>query len=189
VTALCCDASAVVTLLVDAGPDGMWAAEVCAGATLYAPALLPFECANIIRRHEAAGLIGSDHAAQAHADLLDLAVELWPYEALAARVWELRQNLTSYDAAYVALAHQLDAIDTPAVSAPRPPILSVCSVGEFRGLVRGNCPAFTHVTHECAYREEQPKHRGRRNEPPVVLDDQPDKDQHAEHDSATPAGV
>jgi predicted nucleic acid-binding protein len=116
VTALCCDASAVVTLLVDAGPDGMWAAEVCAGATLYAPALLPFECANIIRRHEAAGLIGSDHAAQAHADLLDLAVELWPYEALAARVWELRQNLTSYDAAYVALA---EAIDVPLVTFDR----------------------------------------------------------------------
>jgi predicted nucleic acid-binding protein len=94
----------------------MWAAEVCAGATLYAPALLPFECANIIRRHEAAGLIGSDQAAQAHADLLDLAVELWPYETLAARVWELRQNLTSYDAAYVALA---EAIDVPLVTFDR----------------------------------------------------------------------
>jgi predicted nucleic acid-binding protein len=94
----------------------MWAAEVCAGATLYAPALLPFECANIIRRHEAAGLIGSDQAAQAHADLLDLAVELWPYEALAARVRELRQNLTSYDAAYVALA---EAIDVPLVTFDR----------------------------------------------------------------------
>ena len=65
VTAICCDASAVVTLLVDAGSDGVWAAETFAGATLYASALLPFECASIIGRHEAAGLIGSDRAAQA----------------------------------------------------------------------------------------------------------------------------
>ena len=115
-TAICCDASAVVTLLVDAGPDGVWAAETFASATLYAPALLPFECANIIRRHEAAGLIGSDQAAQAHSDLVDLAVELWPYEALAGRVWELRRNLTSYDAAYVALA---EAIDVPLVTFDR----------------------------------------------------------------------
>lgn len=115
-TAICCDASAVVTLLVDAGPDGVWAAETFAGATLYAPALLPFECANIIRRHEATGLIGSDQAAQAHSDLVDLAVELWPYEALAGRVWELRSNLTSYDAAYVALA---EAIDVPLVTFDR----------------------------------------------------------------------
>jgi predicted nucleic acid-binding protein len=116
VSALCCDASVVVTLLVDAGPDGVWAAETLAGATLYAPALLPFECANIIGRHEAAGLIGSDQAAQAHSDLVDLAVELWPYEPLAARVWELRHNLTCHDAAYVALA---EAIDVPLVTFDR----------------------------------------------------------------------
>jgi predicted nucleic acid-binding protein len=45
-----------------------------------------------------------------------LAVELWPYEALAARVWELRQNLTSYDGAYVAFA---EAIDVPLVTFDR----------------------------------------------------------------------
>lgn len=36
-------------------------------------------------------------------------MELWPYEALAARIWQLRANLTSYDAAYVALAETIDA--------------------------------------------------------------------------------
>ncbi|MDQ6752390.1 MAG: type II toxin-antitoxin system VapC family toxin [Actinomycetota bacterium] len=43
-------------------------------------------------------------AAQAHADLLALSVEEWPYELLAPRVWALRHSLSSYDASYVAVA-------------------------------------------------------------------------------------
>lgn len=63
----------------------------------------------VIRRHEVGGLISSDQAAQAHNDLVDLPIDLFPYEPLAQRVWQLRRNLTSYDAAYVALAEILDA--------------------------------------------------------------------------------
>lgn len=76
-------------------------------ADLAAPAVLPFETANIIRRHELSGRVSTDQAAQAHADLLDLAIELWPHELLAPRAWELRRNLTVYDASYVALAELL----------------------------------------------------------------------------------
>lgn len=108
--ALVCDASAVVSALVDSGPDGAWAAEHLAGSHLFAPAQMPFECANILRRHEQAGLISADQAIQAHVDLLALPVELWPYEAVATRVWQLRANLTCYDAAYVALAEAIDAV-------------------------------------------------------------------------------
>lgn len=104
-----CDASAIVTVLLDSGPPGGWLAQRLAGAELFAPALLPFECSNIFRRHELGGLISSDQAAQAHADLIDLPVDLFPYESVAQRVWELRRNLTSYDAAYVAVAELLDA--------------------------------------------------------------------------------
>lgn len=68
-----------------------------------------FETANILRRHELARLISRDQAAQAHADLLDLAVELWPYELLASRAWQLRTNLSLYDASYVALAELAEA--------------------------------------------------------------------------------
>jgi len=99
-----CDASAVVALLLDAGPDGSWATGMLAGAHLAAPSLVAFEGANIIRRHELAEHITADQAAQAHADLLDLPIELWPYELLARRAWELRYNLSSYDGSYVALA-------------------------------------------------------------------------------------
>ncbi|WP_127127034.1 type II toxin-antitoxin system VapC family toxin [Georgenia sp. SYP-B2076] len=102
-----CDASAVVAVLLDAGQDGRWATDALTGADLAAPTVLPFEAANIIRRHELAGLITADQAAQAHSDLLDLAIEQWPYELLAPRAWQLRQNLTAYDASYVALAELL----------------------------------------------------------------------------------
>ena len=104
-----CDASAVVALLLDSGADGRWVTTAFANADLAAPTLLSFEVANIIRRHELAGIVGADQAAQAHADLLDLEVEQWPYELLSGRAWELRQNLSSYDASYVALAELIDA--------------------------------------------------------------------------------
>ena len=104
-----CDASVVVALLLDAGPDGVWATSVFADASLAAPNLVMFEASNVIRRHELAGLVSADLAAQAHADLLDLPIEFWPFELLAARVWQLRANLSSYDASYVALAELIEA--------------------------------------------------------------------------------
>jgi predicted nucleic acid-binding protein len=104
-----CDASAVVAVLLDSGANGRWATARLTGAELFAPTLLPYECANIVRRHELGGAISADQAAQAHADLLDLPVDLWPYELLANRAWELRKTLSSYDAAYVALAEALAA--------------------------------------------------------------------------------
>lgn len=99
-----CDASALVALLLDGGAEGRWVTDALTGADLAAPSLIGFESANIIRRHELAGLISPDQAAQAHADLLDLAIEQWPYETLAVRAWQLRRNLSAYDASYVALA-------------------------------------------------------------------------------------
>jgi len=104
-----CDASAVVALLLDGGPDGRWVTGALLGSDLAAPSLVTFETANIIRRHELGGTVSSDQAAQAHTDLLDLALELWPYEVLAARAWGLRRNLSSYDASYVALAELIGA--------------------------------------------------------------------------------
>ncbi|OBG34597.1 type II toxin-antitoxin system VapC family toxin [Mycobacterium sp. E3198] len=102
-----CDASAVIAVLLDSGGDGEWATARVAEAELFAPTLLPYECANVIRRAESSGAISADQAAQAHTDLLDLTIELWPYDLLATRSWELRANLSSYDASYVALAEIL----------------------------------------------------------------------------------
>ena len=100
-----CDASALVAALVDGGAGGSWAsAELSATGNLFAPHLAVFEAANILRRHELAQIITADQAAQAHADLLALPIDLWPYELLAQRAWELRVDLSVYDGAYVALA-------------------------------------------------------------------------------------
>jgi predicted nucleic acid-binding protein len=104
-----CDASAVVALLLDGGADGQWAADALAGASLLAPALLAFEAADIIRRFESAGRVSADQASQAHDDLVALAIEHWPYEVLLPRVWELRHDLSSYDASYVSLAELTQA--------------------------------------------------------------------------------
>jgi predicted nucleic acid-binding protein len=103
------DASALVAMLVDGGPVGEWATTALSGTQVIAPHLAIFEAANVLRRHAIAGLVSVDQAAQAHADLLDLPIELWPYDILAARVWELRQNLSAYDASYVALAELANA--------------------------------------------------------------------------------
>jgi predicted nucleic acid-binding protein len=104
-----CDASAVVAMLLDSGPDGRWSTAALNASDLAAPSLICFESANVIRRLELAGLVSSDQAVQAHTDLLDLVIEHWPYEILAGRAWELRLNLSSYDASYVALAEMLEA--------------------------------------------------------------------------------
>lgn len=103
------DASLVVAALVDAGPTGRWADTCLESESLAAPHLMPVEVANVLRRAILAGDISADVGAMAYADLLALRVELFPYEPFAQRVWELRANLTAYDAWYVALAESLGA--------------------------------------------------------------------------------
>jgi predicted nucleic acid-binding protein len=103
------DASMVVAWLTDSGADGRWAESLLAGDSLAAPHLMPVEAANILRRAALAGDITADVASLAHADLLELRVEFFPYQPCAARVWELRENVTSYDGCYVAVAELLDA--------------------------------------------------------------------------------
>lgn len=110
------DASAIVAALVDAGPDGEWATIELTRDDLAAPHLMPVEAANILRRAVIAGDLSADVATLAHADLARLRVELFPYEPHADRVWELRDNLTAYDAWYVAVA---EAIDAPVITLDR----------------------------------------------------------------------
>jgi predicted nucleic acid-binding protein len=79
------------------------------GETLHAPHLLDVEVAQVIRRYAANGEIDGERGRVALADLADLPLRRYPHDFLLPRIWDLRNNLTAYDAAYVALAEALDA--------------------------------------------------------------------------------
>ncbi len=118
------DASVVVAALVDGGKTGQWAEAVLRSGPVAAPHLMPVEVANILRRAARGGEVSADSASLAHTDLQQLRVELFPYDAVSARAWALRDNLTLYDAWYVALAEVLDAelatLDKRLTRAPGP---------------------------------------------------------------------
>lgn len=103
------DASVLVTALADDGPDGERHRDRLAGEQLVAPCLLDIEVVSAWRRLAAAGRLGDRRAAFARADLGSLPVRRVPHAPLLERCWELRANLTMYDAAYVALAELIDA--------------------------------------------------------------------------------
>jgi predicted nucleic acid-binding protein len=101
------DSSVVVAALIDNGPHGDWAEDVLAGGLLLAPELILVEVTNVFRRLERAKLIATPEANAAQDDLMQLDIELFPFEPFAGRIWELRHNVTSYDAWYVAIAEAL----------------------------------------------------------------------------------
>lgn len=103
------DSSTVVAALIDSGALGDWAESQLTSAPLAVPYLMAVEAANVLRRAELAGQVSADVASLAHADLLALPAQSFPYEPFAERVWALRHNMTCYDAWYVALAESLDA--------------------------------------------------------------------------------
>ena len=97
----------LVAALIDSGPRGAWAENTLARGSLYAPQLARVEATNIFRRLERAKLITTPEANAAQDDLMLLDMELFSFEPFADRVWDLRHNMTSYDAWYVALAEAL----------------------------------------------------------------------------------
>lgn len=104
------DASAAIELLLGT-PAGALVAERLfdPGESLHAPELLDLEVAQVLRRYERARILDAARAAAALHDLADLPLERYSHRLLLPRAWELRANLTIYDAAYVALAELLDA--------------------------------------------------------------------------------
>lgn len=77
--------------------------------TLHAPHLLDVEVAQVVRRYAATGEISSERGRAALGDLADFPLRRYPHDLLLPRVWELRHNVTAYDAVYVVLAEVLDA--------------------------------------------------------------------------------
>ena len=79
------------------------------GDTLHAPHLIDIEVAQVLRRYAATEQIEPGRCRDALSDLSDFPLHRYPHDVLLPRVWELRHNLTAYDAVYVALAEGLDA--------------------------------------------------------------------------------
>lgn len=100
------DASAVLQLWLD--PAGADIGARLAGETLYAPAHLRIEAANVVRRQRNAGALTDDAARMVFGGIMRMPVRLWPFEAIAERAWQLGMNATTHDAAYLALAEHLD---------------------------------------------------------------------------------
>jgi len=101
------DASVVVAALIDVGPHGIWAEHIIETAPLHAPELIRVEVTNMLRRLERAKQISTAEANAAYEDFMQLEIELFAFEPFWDRIWELRHNLTSYDAWYVAVGEAL----------------------------------------------------------------------------------
>ncbi|MCI0443905.1 type II toxin-antitoxin system VapC family toxin [bacterium] len=79
------------------------------GQTLHAPHLIDIEIAQVIRRYASAGEITPERGSQAIEDLIDFRISRYSHDILLPRIWELRTNMTAYDATYVSLAEILDS--------------------------------------------------------------------------------
>jgi predicted nucleic acid-binding protein len=98
----------VVELLLDTA-SGRRVSERLAATrpTLHVPHLIDLEAAHALRRLDALDLVDADRAEVALEQLLLMPLSRYPHEVLLPRIWQLRHNLSAYDAAYVALAEAL----------------------------------------------------------------------------------
>ena len=105
------DASALVELILDT-PTGRLVARRLADPAegLHVPHLADLEVVQALRRYVREGEIDADAAEMALDDLRALDLQRHAHEPLLERVWELRKNLTAYDAVYVALAEVIDGV-------------------------------------------------------------------------------
>ena len=77
--------------------------------SLHAPHLLDLEVTQVLRRLMREGVVSARRADEAIRDLLDLRITRYPHFVMLPRIWQLRHNFSSYDAAYVVLAENLGA--------------------------------------------------------------------------------
>lgn len=105
------DASAALELLLNTAVGGRLLKRIGSPeVTLHAPHLLDLEVAQALRRYVREGSLSPERGRLGLTYLRDLDIARYPHDDLLSRMWELRENLTAYDAAYVALAEALDAI-------------------------------------------------------------------------------
>ena len=105
------DASALVELILDTPTGQLVAARIADPEEgLHAPHLADIEVVQALRRYVRDGELDAEAAEVALDDFRALDLQRHAHEPLLGRVWELRKNLTAYDAVYVALAEVLDGV-------------------------------------------------------------------------------
>jgi len=104
------DASAAVDWLLQTSAGRQIEKRIYSrGESLHAPHLLDVEVAQVLRRLVRQSVVSAQRAEEAIQDLMDLRVTRYPHFVFLSRVWQLRHNLSAYDATYVALAENLRA--------------------------------------------------------------------------------
>ena len=105
------DASALVELILDTPTGRLVAGRIADPAEgLHVPHLADIEVVQALRRYVREGDLDAAAAEVALHDFRALDLQRHAHEPLLERVWELRKNLTAYDAVYVALAEVLEAL-------------------------------------------------------------------------------
>ncbi len=102
------DAGVLATALADDSPTGAGVRRLLEGRRFVAPELIDLEVTSVLRKLASKKVLSDERAAQAVVDLSDFPVRRASHLPLLGRCWALRENLTVYDAAYVALAEALD---------------------------------------------------------------------------------
>ena len=107
-------------MVLDASAAVEWLLQTTAGLqierrvysrneSLHSPHLLDIEVAHVLRRFVRDSRISAKRAEEALRDLVALSITRYPHEIFLGRIWQHRQNLSAYDAAYVTLAEDLGA--------------------------------------------------------------------------------
>ncbi len=116
------DTSALLEALAARDPAPGLVERLAHDGDLHGPHLIDTEVLHALRRMTMNGTISNERATDARSDLADLTLVRYPHQPLSDRVWELRHNLTAYDATFIALAETLDAplitCDTRLAAAP-----------------------------------------------------------------------
>lgn len=107
-TALVVDNSLILYVLLNGPGNELLSRRLSEPRTLHAPHVIDYEFGNALRGLSLGGKVDSDVAQQVRTDFAELRIQRYPGAATADRAWELRNNFTAYDAAYIALAEHLD---------------------------------------------------------------------------------